>query len=870
MKSMNFLASAACCGLVGWATAPAFADSLADATEKAVRSHPTVMAARAFKDSAGENVDLARSGYFPTIDFRGTSGYARTNNSTTRGVGGHSQASAFMWRGESSLTFSQLLWDGSGTSHRVGAAEARVDVSRFGVLNAGEQVGLRAVSSYLDLDRNRELVRLAGQNVTTHEKLVADVKLKAKSGGGNEADVNQAEARLALAEATVDQFKGTLKDAEAAYLEVIGERPGDTVRPPLPAAEALPADVDDAVRVAMTNSPTVNTAVANVAAMKKELASARASLMPRFSLDLGGVRNENAGGAKGPNNDFTAQLVMTYNLFRGGGDAARIRSTSALLREATLREMETRRTVAATTRFSYHALITARDRLPTLRDHVSASDKVVKAFTEQFKLGKRSLLDLLDVEGELFQARGARVNGEVALMVAHYRVLAIMGELRKNMGIESAAVGGADAATLVASVPPAKAAEEEAVKAAKAAKAAKAKAAEEKNARLAQAAQAAEAAKAAEAKAAEERDAKVAQAKAAEEKAAAEKRIAEKAAAEAKAAEKAAAEQEAAAAEAAEKAAAEQEAAEAEAAEKAATEQEAAEAEAAAKAAAEQEAAAAEAAEKAAAEQEAAEARAAEKAVAEQEVAEAKAAEAGGAEQETAEARIVPPPALLVREAAETARRDEERRMAVEKDAERRAEAEGKSAAVAEAERKALVERKVAEAERKAAAAERKAAKAAEAERRAAAAAVAAARAREKKAAEAAVAMRKAAAAQALAKQREIAAATPKRVFSKVPQDEALKAGLNAYMARDYRVAMDYWLPQARADDANAQFLVGGLYRDGAGVMVDPVAAYFWWALAAHKGHDKAEHLLAGLVTEMRPDQVAEARRLRRDWQPVN
>jgi hypothetical protein len=48
------------------------------------------------------------------------------------------------------------------------------------------------------------------------------------------------------------------------------------------------------------------------------------------------------------------------------------------------------------------------------------------------------------------------------------------------------------------------------------------------------------------------------------------------------------------------------------------------------------------------------------------------------------------------------------------------------------------------------------------------------------------------------------------------------------------------------------------------------VAAYFWWALAAHKGHGKAERLLAGLVTEMRPGQVAEARRLRRDWQPVN
>ncbi|MAG96060.1 MAG: hypothetical protein CMM08_05155 [Rhodospirillaceae bacterium] len=821
MNSVKFLASArrmaaptaislAAFAVFAAGVRPALADSLEDATEKAVRTHPTVMAARAFKDSAGENVGQARAGFFPTVDFRGTSGYARTNNSTTRGTGGHSQASAFMWRGESSLTFSQLLWDGWGTSNGVEAAEARVDVSRHQVLNAGEQIGLRAVSSYLDLDRNRELVRLAGENVTIHEKLVKDVKLKAESGGGNEADVNQAEARLALAGATVDQFKGTLRDAEAAYLEAIGERPGDTVRPPVPAPEALPADVDSAVKVAMVNSPTVNTAVANVGAMKKELASVRAALMPRLSLDLGGVRNENAGGVKGPNNDFTAQLVLTYNLFRGGGDAARIRSTSALLREATLRELEARRTVEATTRFSYHALITARDRLPTLRDHVSASDKVVKAFTEQFKLGKRSLLDLLDVEGELFQAKGALVNGEVALMVAHYRVLATMGELRQSMGIESAAVGGTDAATLVADASPATATEREtekvaAAKEAAAEKAAEAKAVEEEAAKIAEA-KAAEvkAAKEAEAKAAEEAAAKVAKAKAAEVKAAKE--------AEAKAAEEAAAK---------------------------------------------------------VAEEKAAEVKAAKEA-AEQEAAQAKAAEAEPAETKSAEARIVPPPELLAREAAETAKREEELRLAVEREADQKAEAERQAAKAAEVERKAEAKRKVAEAERKAAEAERKAAAAAEAERQAAAAAAAAAQARNKKAAEAAAAMKKAAAAQARAKQSEIAAATPKRAFSKVPQDEALEAGLDAYMARDYRVAMDYWLPQARADDANAQFLVGGLYHDGAGVMADPVAAYFWWALAAHKGHGKAESMLAALVTEMRPDQVAEARRLRRDWQPIN
>ena len=89
-----------------------------------------------------------------------------------------------------------------------------------------------------------------------------------------------------------------------------------------------------------------------------------------------------------------------------------------------------------------------------------------------------------------------------------------------------------------------------------------------------------------------------------------------------------------------------------------------------------------------------------------------------------------------------------------------------------------------------------------------------------------------------------------------------LDAGMSAYRAHDYESAFRHWLPRAESGDSHAQFFVGGLYRDGAGVPVDPVRAYHWWALAAAQGHPQADRLLAGLRAEMLPKEIAAAREL--------
>jgi TPR repeat protein len=92
-----------------------------------------------------------------------------------------------------------------------------------------------------------------------------------------------------------------------------------------------------------------------------------------------------------------------------------------------------------------------------------------------------------------------------------------------------------------------------------------------------------------------------------------------------------------------------------------------------------------------------------------------------------------------------------------------------------------------------------------------------------------------------------------------VPTSSILDSGMIAYRARDYRTAIANWLPLAEAGNATAQFFLGGLYANGAGVPRDIIRAHVWWSIAVASGHDKARELLETLKLEMEPDQLAAA-----------
>lgn len=414
------------------------ARSLEETIQITLDTNPEVGVVQADREAVEQELRQARALWFPSVDARAAAGPEYTNspgtrNRTTRPPGG--DASTTLLRMESQLTLTQMLFDGFETRSEVDRQLARIDSAAYRVREAAEFVALDAAEAHLDVLRNQALVELAEQNIAEHRQILGQVRALERDGGGTIADVRQTEARVAAADTALAAALGNLRDARARYIAVVGVPPEDLTDPAAPFI-ALPESDEAAAARATFGNPTVLIADADIEAAQAELMGARSAYYPRLDLEAGVGANENLDGIQGGNVDAQALVVLRYNLFRGGADVAREREAYFRIKEAREALRRVRREAEEEARLSYNALRTAQARVEALREQAEATRATRDAYAQQFDLGQRSLLDLLDAENELFIARTNLVTAEVTEVFAVYRVLAVIGDLLMVMDLD--------------------------------------------------------------------------------------------------------------------------------------------------------------------------------------------------------------------------------------------------------------------------------------------------------------------------------------------------------------------------------------------------------------------------------------------------
>jgi outer membrane protein, adhesin transport system len=433
-----FLASVMASSVVA-AGGGAVAGTLEETIEAALQTNPDVGVVQADRKAIDQELRQARAGYLPSLDLRAAAGpeYSNsvsTRNRVTRAPG--SDASTTLMRWESQLTLTQMLFDGFETRSEVDRQLGRVNSAAYRVAEAAEFIALDAVEVHLNVLRNQTLVELARENLEQHRALLAQVGELEREGGGSIADVHQADARVAAAQSVLATAVGNLEDARALYLSVVGS-PADTLADSVAPVYALPESPEAAAGQASVDSPTVKIANADIEVAKAELQGSRSGYYPSVDLELGTSANDNIDGLKGSAIDAQALVVLRYNLFRGGGDIAREREAFQRINEARQALRQAQRTSEEEARTGYNALVTAQARLEALRDRVTAQRETRDTYAQQFDLGQRSLLDLLDAENELFAARSDLTTAEYTEMFAVYRVLAVTGGLLATLDIDA-------------------------------------------------------------------------------------------------------------------------------------------------------------------------------------------------------------------------------------------------------------------------------------------------------------------------------------------------------------------------------------------------------------------------------------------------
>jgi len=281
----------------------ASAQSIKDVVQATLETHPEVLSATHKKDAADSAKDAAFGGYYPRIDLIVGGGNERSKNTTTL-------ATTPEWvklpRYQETAILSQMLWDGLGVRSEVERRQAISDSAAHKAYSISSDIALQTTDAYLEVLKNREFVGFAKENLAAHQKTYDQVKLRADRGVGRRADLEQIEARLALAVANLASAESTLRDAEITYFKVVNQKPGNLTRPTV---SPVPATADEAVNAGFQKHPTLRSAYADIEAAQAQRAIARSFYSPRLELEASFSNNRDLDGVSGPNRD---RLVMMY------------------------------------------------------------------------------------------------------------------------------------------------------------------------------------------------------------------------------------------------------------------------------------------------------------------------------------------------------------------------------------------------------------------------------------------------------------------------------------------------------------------------------------------------------------------------------
>ncbi len=416
--------------LAGWgAQAQSLPEPLVQAARKAVVSNPDVQARWNGFKAAGDERDVARGGFFPQLDLNASAG--REDGRTPLIPQGRYNLNS------TQLTLSQMLFDGMFTANeakRLGHAKL---TRYYELAEASETAALEAVQAYTDVVRYRELVDAATQNYVEHKQTTGQVEERANAGVGRGVDVEQANGRLALAESNLLVELTNLHDVSARYLRIVGDTPPASL-PSMPEPfklGILPASTEVLMRDGLQGSPTLNAAVENARSYQLAIESRKSAYLPRVDLRAYTGNSDNIGGILGNTHVNGIELVLNYNLFRGGADRARERQAVNQSEQARDLQEKACRDVRQTLSIAYSDARTLSEQMIYQNQHLLSTEKSREAYRQQFDIGQRTLLDLLDTQNEYFEATRTYINTRYNQIAAQARTLAGMGQLVAALGV---------------------------------------------------------------------------------------------------------------------------------------------------------------------------------------------------------------------------------------------------------------------------------------------------------------------------------------------------------------------------------------------------------------------------------------------------
>lgn len=436
MRYLGAVRAGALAIVISLLSSTAYAESLRSALESAYQNNPDIMSALLAVKSSAENIALAKSGKLPTIGASASLG-----GSWSQPQGGDFTTGASSSIG---ISYNQTLFDNHKTDADIEQARAGVEVSKYALRNAEQNVLLSVVQAYFAVIRDTQLVQLRADNMAFFDAQVTSSEDRLRLGEGTRIDVSQAKARQAAAVSSYRAAVASLQTSQASYERWVGKQPSNLTSD-FNFGNMLPTSIDSAIASADERHPALLSARAAIRVAQAGVDAADASFGPTLGL-VAGIEASNSWsdaappqGGSSTSVGGSARLSLSIPIYSGGALSASLRKANISQIQSEVDALSAREQIREAVISAWSTLQNATAQITSANASVESTQLVVDGTIQERDVGQKTTLDVLNAQAELTSAREQLISARSTRMIAGFSLLSAAGKLNpEQLGLNVA------------------------------------------------------------------------------------------------------------------------------------------------------------------------------------------------------------------------------------------------------------------------------------------------------------------------------------------------------------------------------------------------------------------------------------------------
>lgn len=413
-------------------TTMASAETLKEALAAAYAGNPQLMAQRAALRATDEGIAAANAGFLPSVTGNGSFDRGARVIEDTRPAPDGGTSNQDINSDAYTIQVDQNIFRGFQDRSTRKQRVREVNAGRAQLTNVEQQVLLEAVTAYMNVLRDEAVVELNQNNIQVLERQLQASRDRFRVGEVTRTDVAQSEARLEGARSTLLSSEATLAGSRAQYQRVIG-RPPATLDTPTDKPE-LPKTLDEAIEIAVAESPNVKVARFNEEAARYSVNAAKGSLLPSIDFQYRYTHAEqiqNFGTLSFPviADINSVNVQVTVPIFNGGLRHSNVRRAKQVRSQRMMEIYQAERVAQEGALVAWDNYRAARGQILSNEAQVRANEIALEGVRQEAYVGSRTTLDVLNAEQELLNSRVSLVRAQRDEAVAAYSLVSSIGRL---------------------------------------------------------------------------------------------------------------------------------------------------------------------------------------------------------------------------------------------------------------------------------------------------------------------------------------------------------------------------------------------------------------------------------------------------------